>query len=528
MTQPPFLTRLRFAWSVFKSGFPLPPRGGFGFKQKAPASPFRWGAWREDSPQWLTTDFGAYVEEGFNTNSIIYSAIMYKARAKMSAPLRAYSGDPQNPLRLPPDHELTRLVSRPNKYQSWAEFSTLREIYFNLGNAFTLLIRPPKGGLPVAMYNLRPDRVYIIPGEGGIKGYLYIPESQSVEDGLPILSRDMMHVKLPNPGDPLEGLGWGMPPTPIGQSTDVDNDVTRFLKLFFQNGAVPVGLLKYDLPMDDETVATVKRRWMEMYGGVDNWSEIGVLDQAGSYQRVGSTFDEMGFEAIDERNESRILGPLGVPPILIGTRTGLSRSTYSNYETARTAFWEDTAVPELMLFQAEDQYFLQTTDGGFVAYDLSAVPALRQDILALVDAAKTLWDMGTPANMAFATVGLRMSDIPGGDVGYINGSLLPAGFDPGTEEQSMEGSAEAEEDDRKSGQGGTPLPDWVEGIPLEKLGSTRHAPVPADLTCPICSQVGVDVYEDHGGLCVCRHCECTFDPQIHLKELGWQRNGTGS
>ena len=459
--------------SVFRRGFPV-WRGEE--KRHQDSSPFAWLSWRENTPQWQTTDFQAYVEEGFNTNSLVYSAIMYKVRSKGSAPLRAYTGDPKTPEILPADHPLTKLVSRPNPHQSWIQFHALNEIYFNLGNSFIFMAREDKGGLPTAMYSLRPDRVYIIPGDGGIKGYLYVPEGVGVEQGTPILPEDMMHVKLPNPADPFEGLGWGMPPTPIGQSVDVDNDVTRFLRLFFKNGAMLQGLLKFDKPLDDDILAGVKRRWMEMYGGVDNWTDVGVLDQGASYQRIGATFDEMGFEAIDERNESRILGPFGVPPILLGTRMGLLRSTYSNYEEARRAYWEDTAVPELAWFEASYQYYLNPGDGSFVAFDLSKVPALQKDMPKLVDAAHRMWSMGVPANMAFASVGLSVGEIPSGDIGYIAANVVPAGVADTDEDASMEDAIEAESDDRKvlfRKQNGDEPPD-IEGEIDDYQGQVRE------------------------------------------------------
>ncbi len=520
--RPNIINRLQIAWSVFRRGFPRQVVGG-GQNKAAQSSPFMWPAWREDNPQWQLTDFATFVEEGFNRNSIIYSAIMYKARSKMSAPLRAFTGDPRTPDPAPPDHPLSKLVSRPNPHQSWPEFSMLMEIYFNLGNAFNLMIRPVRGGLPEAIYTLRPDRVFILPDDGGIKGYLYVPEGSAVTDGIPILPQDMMHVKLPNPSDPLEGLGWGMPPVSIAQSTDVDNDVTRFLKLFFQNGAMPLGLLKFNIPLDDETLTAVKRRWQEIYGGVDNWSDVGVLDNGGDYQKIGSTFEEMGFEAIDERNESRILGPFGVPPILIGTRTGLARSTYSNFETARRAFWEDTAVPELQLFEAEFQYFLRTDDGGFVAYDKSKVPALQQNVPDLIKAAFQMWQMGTSANQAFSSVGLKVAEIPGGDVGYISKNVVPVAILPADEEQSMADAVEAEEDAGERGD--KLLEEWVEVASHSSLPplADKEKPRFLDITCPLCHAQGVDVYDDHGGLCVCRTCLCTFDPQVQLEK--YQRNG---
>lgn len=449
--RPNFIQRFKVALNVFRRGFPA--AGGGGLQRKG--TPFVWTSWQENTPQWQTTAFDAFVDEGFNRNSIIYAAIMYKARSKMAAPLRAYTGDPQRPEPLPPNDPLTKLVSRPNSQQSWPEFGALMEIYYNLGNSFVLLVRPRGGGLPESMFTLRPDRVRIVPGDQGIKGYLYVPEGRAVRDGTPILPEDMIHVKLPNPNDPLEGMGWGMPPLAIGQSTDVDNEITRFLKLFFQNGAMPLGLLKFDIPLDDKTLTEIKRRWSDMYGGVDNWTDVGVLDQGGTYQRVGANFDEMGFSTLDERNESRILMPLGVHPALLGTRISMLHSPLSdsNFTSVRKAYWEDTAVPELTLFEKEFQYFLRGEEGSFVAYDYSKVPALLQDKADLITAAHKMWTMGTPANKAYETVGLKVPDIPGGDIAYVPANVLAVGMDMAEDEPSMEGAVEAEEDDRKSDRG---------------------------------------------------------------------------
>ncbi len=114
----------------------------------------------------------------------------------------------------------------------------------------------------------------------------------------------------------------------------------------------------------------------------------------------------------------------------------------------RKLFWEDTMIPELELFGAEYRYYLQTEDGAFVMYDYSKVPALQKDIPVLVDAAYKMWQMGTPANLAYETVGLSVPDVPQGDVGYVPLGVIPVGVSGGAE-RSEEGGAEAEEDERK-------------------------------------------------------------------------------
>lgn len=425
MSKPTVITRAKAALQAFMYGFP----GGASVK----SLPWPWPGWRQGQPQWHMFDFMTYVDEGFNMNSLVYSAIMYKVRAMITAPLKAYSGDPNYPERLSPRHALSKLVARPNEHQSWAEFHALNEVYLNVaGDSYVYKMYDKRELQP-----LRPDRVFIVPTKGSrasIAHYLYVPEGGSTLDGFPILPQDMIHVKLPNPGDPLEGMGYGLSPmSAAAHSIDIDNMVTSFLNRFFDQGSMLTGILTFDVPLRESVVDTILERWHKKYGGHTKWG-VGVLDRGGKYQRIGLDFEEMAFDGQDERNETRILGPFGVPPILIGTRAGLARSTYSNYEGARKAVWEDTLVPELRLFEVEYQYHLGSR-GAFVQFDLSQVPALQKDLPPIVNAAYTLWQMGVPSNQALAAVGLRIGEVPGGDVPHIaTGTGQGQGSHSGVEE----------------------------------------------------------------------------------------------
>lgn len=406
-------TRLSLAWQVLR-GQPL-----------LKARPSRvqltqWPTYANQVPQRTLSDLPAYIEDGFELNPIIYAAVMYKVRALIVAPLKAYLGTPEQPLAAPPNHPLAQLLRRPNPWQSALEFRSLITVFLNLaGNAFIWFDRPRPGALPSKMHLLWPDRVRIVPdpATNELLGFWYIPEGAGVSDGVPILPEDMAHLKLPNANDrKLQGMGHGMSPIkPLAQSGDTDNAVTRFLIHFFTNGTVLGGVLKFKVGLGPGDADRIKATWREAHGGVDNWADILVLDTDGEYQRVAPTFEEMGFEAIDERNETRILGPLGVAPILIGARSGLIHGTYSNYEQARRATWEDTIDPELSLIEDELAYYLQTEDGAFPMHDRSRVPALRRDIGPLTTAFADLVAAGVPPKIAAETVGLKLADYPGSD-----------------------------------------------------------------------------------------------------------------
>lgn len=377
ITKPNALTRLKAAYQFYRHGFR-------GLQQKAPQSPgrvpFIWPAWRVNQPQWRLFDYETYVREGFEMNPILFAAIMYKVRAITITPLRAYSGTPEDPKLLPKTNPLQKLCRRPNAFQSWSEFMGLADACLNLaGNCYILFER--KGNVTVAMYVIRPDRIMIVPqpGKREVLGYLYIPEGKTWAEGEAYLARDVMHVKNPNLLDPLDGLGYGTSSVmPSAHALDVDNNLTKFFHLFFKNGAMPTGVLKYDFPMEDDQAAHARERFMEIMGGYENWIGPAVLDQAGSYERTGLTFQEMDVSKIDARNESRIVAPLGVPLTLIESRTELVQATYNNVESDRIRFWEDTMAPELRWFEDGFEYYLGGDDTKeFVMFDLSASPAAR-------------------------------------------------------------------------------------------------------------------------------------------------------
>lgn len=449
------IKRAKVALDVFRNGFP--PKAYLP-QAKARGAVLGWPTLGDVQPEWHLVDYSTYVEEGVNINAIIYAAIRYKWQAISSAPLRAYGGDVDHPEPLDAAHPLSKLVERPNPWQDWRTLQGQADAYLNVsGNAFFWLKRPKRGeGLPESIWCPRPDRVFVVPAKAkpgeppSILGYLYVPEGKPWGQGTPILPKDMMHVKLFNPGDRLGGLGEGLSPlSPGARSTNVDNQITQFIQVFFEKGGVPPYWFTFDMPLDDDSVSRLQERIKDIYGGTEGWVKPGVLDQGGDIKRVGLTFEEMGFSTIDERNESRILGPLGVPGILIGTRLGLQRAIRANAREIRVMFWEDTMGPELGLFEAEYRYYLRSEDGAFVAFDLSKVPALQKDIPAMVEAAYRMWQMGTPANVAFQTVGLPIEDVPGGDMGYVPLGVMPVGMAQG-EERTEEGAAEAEEDTRKA------------------------------------------------------------------------------
>lgn len=362
-----------------------------------------WPTWREGQPEWTLTDLSNYVEDGFEINAVIYSAIMFKVRTAYTAHLRAYEGTRDEPVLLDYGHELSLLADRPNQWQSFAELQAEALVYFNLmGNAYIWMRRQPGREYPASFYCLRPDWVRHIYEQQTLKGYVYTPRGVALEDGMPLLPQDTMHVRLPNPGDPYAGMGKGLSPiSTLARSADVDNAATKFLKTFFDEGAMPRGILSVDAPLNEQIVEEATERWMESYGGSDKWIKPLIMGHGASYARIGSTFAELDMVHIDARNESRIAMPFGVPLTLIESRPDLVQATYSNKESDYKMFLETTLIPELQMFEEEWRYYLRSDDGReFAQYDFNKVPGYR-DPVARLGQIKEAFTLGVVTRAAY-------------------------------------------------------------------------------------------------------------------------------
>jgi HK97 family phage portal protein len=233
-----------------------------------------------------------------------------------------------------------------------------------------------RAGRVIALWPLRPDWVYPIRSSRAfIAGYEYrIPG----KDPITLAPQDVIDFRL---FDPLNQYR-GYPPAAVaGRVGDVDNATTDYLKAFMEKGGMPPGLLKTKQKLVDNDVTDIRRRWGDRYGGVEHWLQPAVLDQDAEYQKVGLSFQEMGFEVLDARSEARICMVLGVPPILIGAKIGLDRATYSNYAEARLAWWEDTLIPQYSNFESVINNDLVPDFGEDIVteFDFSDVPALAEN-----------------------------------------------------------------------------------------------------------------------------------------------------
>ena len=260
--------------------------------------------WDAGQPKYPAANYRNNVIEGYRRNELIYACITKKADSAAGPTLRVYRR--RDGLELP-DHPCRRVIQRPNPYMTEFDWVSITMMMLDLaGISYWEKVRS-RAGRVVELWPLRPDYMHPVIGSTGLPtSYIYNTGSEQI----PLADTDVLAFRLWDPLDMYRGLA---PVAVAARIGDVDSAVTDYLKKFFEQGGVPAGLLSSKLKLTDPAVADIRRRWRERYGGWRNWMEPAVLDSDAQYQRMALSFQEMGFEILDARDETRICTVLRVP-----------------------------------------------------------------------------------------------------------------------------------------------------------------------------------------------------------------------
>jgi HK97 family phage portal protein len=299
------------------------------------------------------------------------------------AKLKVYDEDGQELT----EHQLQKLLDRPNPDMSGREFRQTMMIYAAIsGNAYAWIQRNNMG-VPIALWPLSDAQVAVWPGrdssEGVIRFYTVADGTGSPSEGQEVAKEDMIHFKYLTDGlTPEKGYG-GL--QAAARDIDTDNEMGSYTFSLLRNNAVPpVVITMAEGEIVDEDVATrLRQSWKDRLGG-NNRGLPAFLEAGMEVKTLGSDLNSAAYDSMRSIPESRIAAVLRVPPILAGLKVGLDSGTYSNYAEARAAFTEDTLSP---LWQAFAEVFvvkLVRPDSGItIQFDLADIRSLQDDVDAV-------------------------------------------------------------------------------------------------------------------------------------------------
>ena len=319
-------------------------------------------AWAQADPP---RSYDTLVRAAFLGNPIAQRCVRLVAEGVAGAPLSSS----------PVGHPALALLGRDG--------ALLETIAANLllhGNAY-VEVACGAGGLPVALYVLRPERVTVeADASGWPVAYLYrageaVTRYPATTHGS---AAGLLHLRAFHPLDDHYGLGC------LGAAAgavEVHNAAARWNKALLDNAARPSGALIYD-PGDGSALSAaqfdrLKDQMGEQYMGAANAGRPMLLDGGMKWQPLSLTPAEMDFVRVRDTASREIALAFGVPPMLLGLP---GDATYANYREANVALWRLTLLPLCArILGGLSKHLQDWWPGLHLDIDRDAVPALSED-----------------------------------------------------------------------------------------------------------------------------------------------------
>lgn len=433
---------LRAAWKALWGG---------DIETKASAAGPLVALFNQGAPVLTNRNSAAFAEEGYRRNVVAFLAINAVAAAVASVPLKAFrsaGADAQEAT----EHPLLTLLNKPNPTQARAEFIEAVIGYLLIGgNSYIEAVGPERrGATPTELWVLRSDRMTVVAGETGLpSAYEYKLGGRTRRwDADPVTGASpIRHIKTFHPLDDFYGLS---PMEAAAYAIDQHNAAGQWNVALMQNGARPSGALVFDpkdggATLDDIQFQRLKAEIEQQHEGARNAGRPMLLEGGLKWQEMSLSPKDMDFMNAKHASSRDIAAALGVPPQMLGIP---GDNTYSNYQEARLAFWEQTVIPRLWHLVGELNAWLAPLFGGVeLRPDLDEVPALAERREKFREQVRRDVETGLKTiNEGRALLGDE--PFPAGDVAFISAGKLPltaAGDedDPGAEEPDDEDARSA-------------------------------------------------------------------------------------
>lgn len=273
----------------------------------------------------------------YSNSSWVYVAVDRKATAGALVSLNVYKQQGEGKKQLE-NHPLETLLRKPNPHQSqfeWA-YSTLATLELT-GNAYWFL----SGSPPDQMWQMRPDRVRIVPGsttDAPIKAYVYQVDGVSI----PLDPSEVVHFTLYNPDSDYYGMSR-LEAAQLAIQTDLG--MQNWNRNYFgKNNAIPAGVLSVLSMVSDPELERIQTEWRQAYGGPERKTAI---IRAGDAKWVDTSVNhrDMDFSGGRQFNKEEIFQIYAVPPGLLD-----KNATEANANAALELFTGNTVWPMMVSF----------------------------------------------------------------------------------------------------------------------------------------------------------------------------------
>jgi HK97 family phage portal protein len=296
-----------------------------------------------------------------------------------------------------PDHPALKVINNPDPrytYSSW--WGMVLQDYKLFGNAYIFMLKNASG---VDYLQFMPQDMVRPAGNGAtpLTKYIYTTDGRQFDCAI----EDVIHLRYGR--DPLDIRMGRSPLQAVLREIAADNVASSTAYALLANGGNPSLVIGPDgkdasVDIDAQSARALKRQLREDLTG-DNAGGIVVMNGPYKMDKVSWSPSDLALDSIRRVPEERICSAMGLNPMVLGLGSGLERSTYSNFERAQQAAWEDGMIPLLralsdVLTQVLLPMFAETQEGDYVEFDLAQVRALADDLTNNAARAEKLYMAG--------------------------------------------------------------------------------------------------------------------------------------
>lgn len=320
------------------------------------------------------------------------------------------------------NHPLTRFLDSPNPDMAPEDLWRAWIVDHLMGGEWGLEVTKNGRGEPLELWPKQPQEFTVKPASLRYRRVASYKVDDGAGDPYVLTPEEFIHFKFYNPLSPFRGLS---PVSAVNLSIAIDQLAQAWSRLFFKNNARPDFALIAPEGVTKSEKDELKAKLRLDHGGA-NAHEPVILEQGITDIKVFS-WPAKDMEWVNQREMSRdeVAAIVGVPDELMG----YGRDTYENFSTADRILWTLTIVPLTGLRDGTLTRFFRRIrmlkPEERVITDLRAIPQLQEDKALKITQSKTLFDMGVPVNIGSDFLNLGLPKIPGGDIGYLNGAMVP-------------------------------------------------------------------------------------------------------
>lgn len=293
-------------------------------------------------------------------SSAVYAAVRAISQDVAKLPARWDHALPRGGWVRDTTHDLNRLLSTPNPWQTWVDFiEYVVANYVLRGNGYVVVMRDAKTRTrPVALIPVHASRCMPVISVDGIVVYRV---SHPLIDGaatVTVPAEDMIHLR----GYSLDGV-VGIGPIEAATGTvGLSLAAQQHGERLFANGAQVTGILQYPKAVSQEMRTNLGESFAAAYAGVQNAGKVPILEEGATFQKVSLTGVESQHLETRRFQIEEVARLFRVPPHKIMDH---SNANYNTLEAAEAAYDNDTILPLIrkIIAQFEDRLLFREEIG---------------------------------------------------------------------------------------------------------------------------------------------------------------------